>query len=245
MSELIVREAEKTVRGIKVLDGVSLSCSSGQIVGLCGANGSGKTMLLRAITGLMYLDRGFVEYDGKRLGRDIDFVPRAGVLIENPAFLGRYTAVDNLRFIAAMSDGVDMEHIRRCVSAVGLDPDDRRRYRQFSLGMRQRLGIAAAIMGRPRLVVLDEPTNALDESGFDLMGRIAADIRRRGAMAIVASHDPDVLRCMADEIIRMKDGRVIECETVRRAGAVGPAGADATSVPRPSARRYAREVPAL
>ena len=176
------------------------------------------------------------------MGRDIDFVPHAGVLIENPAFLGRYTAVDNLRFIAAMSDGVDMEHIRRCVAAVGLDPDDRRRYRQFSLGMRQRLGIAAAIMGRPQLVVLDEPTNALDESGFDLMGRTAADIRRRGAMAVVASHDSDVLRCMADEIVRMKDGRVIECETVRKAG---PAGTDAAPAPRSPVRRHAREVPAL
>lgn len=212
MSSLVVNAAEKTVRGIKVLDGVSLSCSSGQIVGLCGANGSGKTMLLRAITGLMYLDRGYVEFDGKRLGRDIDFVPRCGTLIENPAFLARYTAVDNLRFIASMSGGADLEHIRRCVAAVGLDPNDRRRYRQFSLGMRQRLGIAAAILGHPQLVVLDEPTNALDESGFDLMRRIAANIRRRGAMGVVASHDPEVLRVMADTIIRLKDGKVIDVE---------------------------------
>ncbi len=230
MSKLVVRAAEKTVRGIKVLDGVGLTCASGQIVGLCGANGSGKTMLLRAITGLMYLDGGYVEFDGKRLGRDIDFVPGCGVLIENPAFLGRYTAVDNLRFIASMSGKIDMAHIRNCVAAVGLDPDDRRRYRQFSLGMRQRLGIAAAIMGSPQLVVLDEPTNALDESGFDLMRRIAADIHRRKAIGVVASHDPEVLRAMADTIIRLKDGQIMDIETVPR---------------REPALRHAREVPAV
>lgn len=244
MSELTVRAAEKAVRGIKVLDGVDLSCSSGRIVGLCGANGSGKTMLLRAITGLMYLDRGHVEFDGNRLGRDIDFIPRTGVLIENPAFLARYTAVQNLAFIAAMSGAVDDDHIRCCVAAVGLDPDDRRRYRQFSLGMRQRLGIAAAIMGHPQLVVLDEPTNALDESGFDLMGRIATDIRRRQAMCIVASHDPDVLRAMADEIVRMKDGKVVGRETVRAPAGTVRADGRAAASPIGSSRR-AGEVPAV
>ena len=85
MNRLVVQGAEKTVRGIKVLDGVSVSCESGRVLGLCGANGSGKTMLMRAMTGLMYLDKGFVEYNGRRLGRDLDFIPRAGMLIENPA----------------------------------------------------------------------------------------------------------------------------------------------------------------
>lgn len=229
MSRLVVKAAEKTIRDIKVLDGVSLSCKSGQIIGLSGANGSGKTMLLRAIVGLMYLDKGTVEHDGKQVGRDIDFIPHTGVLIENPAFLAPYTAVDNLRFIAGLTGRVDKEVIRRCVAFVGLNPDDRRVYRQFSLGMKQRLGIAAAILGDPQLVVLDEPTNALDESGLPLMDMIASDVRRRGAMAIVASHDVDMLRRIADVIIRMQDGHIIAREEPAR--------------PSPKAHRHQRDYP--
>ncbi|MDN0055788.1 ATP-binding cassette domain-containing protein [Collinsella ihumii] len=211
-SGLVVCEAKKRIRGIDVLNGISLACFPGQVVGLCGANGSGKTMLMRAMVGLMYLDNGYVEFDGKRLGRDIDFIPRCGVLIENPAFLGRYSAFDNLRFIAGLSMRVDVDDIRRCIRFVGLDPDDRRRYRQFSLGMKQRLGIAAAIMGNPQVVVLDEPTNALDESGFGIIDAVADDIRQRGAIGIVASHDADVLKRIADVVYRLDGGSVIAVE---------------------------------
>lgn len=235
MNKLVVREAEKTVRGIKVLDGVSVACESGRILGLCGANGSGKTMLMRAMSGLMYLDKGVVSYNSKQLGHDLDFVPRAGILIENPAFLGRYTALENLRYIASIAGGISDDAIRSCIAFVGLNPDDKRVYRQFSLGMKQRLGIAAAILGKPDVVFLDEPTNALDETGYALMDRVAADIVARGAIGVIASHDAQMSRRVADEIVRMQDGCVVQ-RHVRRvirardaAGAAGASGAVGTA----------------
>lgn len=210
MASLVVRNAEKTVRGIKVLDGISLACHPGTVTGLCGANGSGKTMLMRAMIGLMYLDKGSVECGGLKLGKDIDFLPSVGLLIENPAFLDGYTAVENLLYVARLRGGVSQDEAKRCVAYVGLDPADRRRFRQFSLGMKQRLGIAAAILGDPDVVVLDEPTNALDEMGCDLLRDIARNIRSRGAIGVIASHDAGMLKQVSDEIVRLRDGKVIQ-----------------------------------
>lgn len=223
MANLVVRDAEKTVCGIKVLDGINLTCRPGTVTGLCGANGSGKTMLMRSMVGLMYLDKGGVEYGGLQLGRDIDFLPSVGLLIENPVFLDGYTAVDNLRYVAQLKGGISRDEARRCAAYVGLNPDDRRRFRQFSLGMKQRLGIAAAILGDPDVVVLDEPTNALDEMGASLLRDIASNIKRRGAIGIIASHEAEMLKQVSDEIVRLRDGRVIQRMTRRAREGSDPA----------------------
>ena len=136
----------KVIKKAKVLDNVNLELTSGKVYGLKGKNGSGKTMLMRVICGLISATEGTVEIDGKILGKDMTFPDSVGVLIENPAFIGNYTGFKNLKVLASIQNRVDDEHIREVIHQVGLDPDDKRTYRKYSLGMKQKLGIAAAYM---------------------------------------------------------------------------------------------------
>ena len=134
----------KVIKKAKVLDNVNLELTSGKVYGLKGKNGSGKTMLMRVICGLISATEGTVEIDGKILGKDMTFPDSVGVLIENPAFIGNYTGFKNLKVLASIQNRVDDEHIREVIRQVGLDPDDKRTYRKYSLGMKQKLGIAAS-----------------------------------------------------------------------------------------------------
>ena len=165
MTGVSIRNATKIIKGAAVLDNVSLDIPRGCVTGLRGINGSGKTMLMRAICGLIRLDGGAIEIDGKVLGRDIDSPPSVGLLIESPGFLDSFGAFDNLWLLARLSGRATRRDIVAAIKMVGLDPELKKPYRTYSLGMKQRLGIAAAIMEHPDLVVLDEPTNALDEHG--------------------------------------------------------------------------------
>ena len=144
----------KVIKKAKVLDNVNLELTSGKVYGLKGKNGSGKTMLMRVICGLISATEGTVEIDGKILGKDMTFPDSVGVLIENPAFIGNYTGFKNLKVLASIQNRVDDEHIREVIRQVGLDPDDKRTYRKYSLGMKQKLGIAAAYMENPDLSYL-------------------------------------------------------------------------------------------
>lgn len=151
----------KSIKGNKVLDNISMELESGNIYGLQGKNGSGKTMLMRVICGLVYPERGEINIDGKILGKDISFPQSVGVLIENPSFLSNYTAFENLKLLAAIKGEIKDDEIKKAIMDVGLNPQDRKKYKKFSLGMKQRLGIACAIMEHPDLIILDEPFNAL------------------------------------------------------------------------------------
>ena len=155
----------KVIKKAKVLDNINLELTSGRVYGFKGKNGSGKTMLMRVICGLISATEGTVEIDGKILGKDMTFPESVGVLIENPAFIGNYTGFKNLKVLASIQNRVDDEHIKKVIRQVGLDPDDKRTYRKYSLGMKQKLGIAAAYMENPDIIILDEPINALDEAG--------------------------------------------------------------------------------
>lgn len=137
-----MKSLSKTIKGAKVLDGISLKLEGGRVYGLKGKNGSGKTMLMRAMCGLIKPSSGSVLIDGRELGKEISFPPSIGVLIENPAFLTKYTGFKNLKILAGIQNKIDDEKIRQTLQAVGLDPDDKRTYRKYSLGMKQRLGIA-------------------------------------------------------------------------------------------------------
>jgi ABC-2 type transport system ATP-binding protein len=200
-------DVSKTIKGTKVLDNINLELTSGKVYGLKGKNGSGKTMLMRAICGLIRTD-GSIEIDGKILGKDMSFPESIGVLIENPAFISNYTGFKNLKVLASIQNRIGDEDIRKALRQVQLDPDDKRTYRKYSLGMKQKLGIAAAFMENPDIIILDEPINALDEAAAKQVHEILDEQKNRGALIIIACHDKEELEMLSDEIIEISEGTV-------------------------------------
>ena len=205
---ITLSDVSKVIKGNTVVDNVSMTMKSGQIVGLRGYNGCGKTMLMRLVSGLIHVSEGAIDFDGKRLGKDLDFPEALGILIENPAFLGGFTGFQNLRMLASMRGNVPDAQIRNALVRVGLSPDDSRKYRKYSLGMKQRLGIAAAIMEAPSFLILDEPTNALDADGVEMLKQIAREEQKRGAVILMTCHDADVLDTLCDKIYEMEQGHI-------------------------------------
>ena len=203
-----VKNYTKKLKGVTVLDDISIEFKSGKCYGLKGKNGSGKTMLMRAICGLIYPTSGYVSVDGKKIGKDISFPPSIGVLIENPAFISNYTGYKNLELLASIKGRIKAEDIRNAMESVGLEPDDKRKYRKYSLGMKQKLGIASAFMEKPDIIILDEPINAIDEEGVKKVKKLISDAKNAGAVIIVACHDAEELNSLADEIINISEGRL-------------------------------------
>lgn len=206
--KLIVDHVSKTIKGIDILTDISMVLTSGHIVGFRGVNGSGKTMLMRLISGLIRPTNGTVSIDGKVLSKDISFPPSIGTLIENPAFLDGYSGFENLRILASIHNRITSENIKATISAVGLDPESHKAYRKYSLGMKQRLGIAAAVMEHPELILLDEPTNALDVDGVAMVKEIIQKEKDRGALTILCCHDSEVLNALADEVYHIQEGKL-------------------------------------
>lgn len=198
----------KTIGRNSVLCGIDLVINKGEVVGISGINGSGKTMLMRVLLGLIKPTQGSVSIDGKTLWQDISFPESVGFLIENPAFIDSYSGFKNLEMIASIKAIVNQEQIISALNRVGLDPDDKRKYRKYSLGMKQRLGIAASIMESPDILILDEPTNALDAAGVDLLETIVLEERKRGCTIVLSCHDRDVLNRLSDVVYRMEAGKI-------------------------------------
>lgn len=203
-----VKSVTKVLRKITVLEDVNLILESGTIYGLRGVNGSGKTMLMRLMAGLIRPTKGKVLLDGRRLGKELSFPSDMGMLIENPAFLDGYTAAQNLRLLAGIRKKVGEERIREILEQVGLGWEDKRKYRQFSLGMKQRLGIAGAVLEHPQLLLIDEPTNALDTDGIQMVQRLLLEEKSRGALIVLACHDFSILQGLSDVLYSVKEGRV-------------------------------------
>ena len=203
-----INNCSKKIKGTTVLQNITLELSGATVYGLQGPNGSGKTMLMRLISGLIRPTSGSITIDGKTLGRDFDFPPSMGLLLENPEFLSEYTGVINLKMLANIQGRIGQEEICQALLKVGLTPEDKRKYRKYSLGMKQRLGIAAAIMERPDLILLDEPTNSLDEKGTEQICELIHAECHRGALIVLASHDSKVIERVADEIYVVNSGCV-------------------------------------
>ena len=197
----------------KVLDDVSLAMDKGKIYGIKGKNGSGKTMLLRAICGLIKPTEGLVRVSGKQIGKDVTFPDSVGVLIENPGFIPSLSGYDNLKMLADIKGLIGKEEIEAVMEKVGLEKSCvKKKYKTYSLGMKQKLGIAAAIMESPELILLDEPTNALDEESVRKLLDILKEEKKRGACIILASHDMEELTLLSDIIFIMEEGRVRKAE---------------------------------
>lgn len=199
----------KKIKQDILLDNISLEFQGGKVYGLQGKNGSGKTMLMRAICGLISLSDGEIDIDGEILHKDISFPRSVGALLENPSFLNGYTGLENLKLLADIEGKIEENELRECLIKVGLDADDKRVYRKYSLGMKQKLGIAAAIMGSPDIVILDEPINAIDEAGVEKVRGILRGLKEKGSIIIVACHDREELELLSDEIIKISKGRII------------------------------------
>lgn len=204
-----LKNVTKKIKQDILLDHISLEFRGGKVYGLQGKNGSGKTMLMRAVCGLITLSDGEIDIDGEILHKDISFPRSIGALLENPAFLNGYTGLENLKLLADIRGGIEEKELRDCLAKVGLDADDKRVYRKYSLGMKQKLGIAAAVMGSPDIVILDEPINAIDEAGVEKVRGILRGLKERGSVIIVACHDREELELLSDEIIKISKGRII------------------------------------
>ena len=200
----------KRIRGRAVLDDVTLDIPSASIAAFTGPNGSGKTMLLRAIAGLLLPTEGKVIVDGTELGADLEFPSSVGLLIEYPVFLSHLTGLKNLELLASIKRVASHDDIAETLENVGLDPFDKRKVRSYSLGMRQRLGIAAAVMERPKLLLIDEPTNALDVQGVEMVKEVFAEARRSGSTVIFASHDREIVSQLADVVFELYDGALVK-----------------------------------
>lgn len=203
-----LKNVSKRLNDVTVLEDISLTLESGIIYGLKGKNGCGKTMLMRMMAGLIYPTSGTVSIDGEILHKDIATPRSIGILIENPAFLPGYTGQRNLELLAGLTGKADRTQIAKTMSRVGLDPNDKRTYRKYSLGMKQRLGIACALMECPDLILLDEPINAIDEKGVPKIWEALQEEKQRGALIVLACHDTEELTSLADQIITIEEGKI-------------------------------------
>lgn len=204
-----LKNITKVIKDTTVLEDINIKFNKGKIYGLRGKNGCGKTMLMRIICGLIKPTSGTVDINGQILWKDISFPQSIGALIENPSFIDGYTGYRNLKLLADIKGKIGEKEICQALLKVGLDPSDERKYKKYSLGMKQKLGIACAFMEYPDIVILDEPINAIDENGVELIRKILNELKEQDKIVIIACHDADEMDLLADEIIVMEGGHVI------------------------------------
>lgn len=210
MEEVIrVENLTKKFGDVVALDRVNISFEAGKIYGIVGRNGSGKTVLFKSMIGYLKPTGGRVVVGGKELGRDIDFADNMGIIIENPGFLSHYSGYKNLEYLASIRKLIGEEQIRASMERVGLDPDSKKKVGKYSLGMRQRLGIAQAIMENPDILILDEPMNGLDNQGVKDVRRILLDLKEEGKTVILASHHKEDIEILCDQVYELDHGRIL------------------------------------
>ena len=191
-----VQNVTLQIKGKTILSDANLTMEEGRIYGLVGNNGSGKTMLMKCICGFVLPTKGAVLSNGKKIGKDMDYLQDAGVIIETPGFISYYSGLKNLKLLAGLNGKKDTAHLSRVMELCGLDPGLRLPVRKYSLGMRQRLGIAQAIMEDQKYLILDEPMNGLDKQGVEDVRKLLLQLKEQGKLILIASHnkaDIDIL----------------------------------------------------
>lgn len=204
-----VKNFTKILSHNTVLDNINLELYSGKIYGFVGKNGSGKTMLMRGICGLILPTDGCVEIDGKVIGKDISFPDSVGALIENPGFVSSYSGFKNLKTLAQIKNIISDKDIIGILDKVGLDPYDKKSFRKYSLGMKQKLGIAAAVMEKPELLILDEPFNGLDEESIENIRELVIESKNENNLIIISCHDSKEIEKICDEVVEIKLGKIV------------------------------------
>ena len=213
MSVIKIDDVSKIIKKQLILDHITMEFHSGTVYGITGINGSGKTMLLRLVSGLMRPSFGSVLYNDKRLYHDINFLPSIGIVIENVDLYPEFTGFQNLKMLANIRKRIQDADIERAMSRVGLDPKDKRTVKKYSLGMRKKLAIAQAIMESPEVILLDEPTSALDAESVEKVRDIIKAEKERGALILLTSHNADDIRILCDEIYALQNGRRKDVQT--------------------------------
>lgn len=203
---IFVENVTKAFGNQEVLKNVCVKFEMGKVYGIVGRNGSGKTVLLKCICGLLYPSTGMVTVDGKVVGKEVDYPENIGFIIESPGFLPRYSGLKNLKYLASIRGKIKEDEIRKYIELVGLNPDDKKHVGNYSLGMRQRLGIAQALMENPDILILDEPMNALDNNGVEDMRKVLLEMKEKGKLIIIASHVRDDIDILCDEVYGIDAG---------------------------------------
>lgn len=209
MDRLIqVKDVCKILEGQEILKHINLEFRSSNIHGIIGRNGSGKTVLIKCICGFMTATSGSIWVDEKRIGYDTEFIENAGFIIENPGFLNKYSGMKNLKYLASIRRIADNNRLIECMKMVGLDPESKKTVGKYSLGMRQRLGIAQALMEYPDIIILDEPMNGLDNSGVEEIRKILLMLKSEGKLIIIISHNREDINSLCDKVYEMDKGEV-------------------------------------
>ena len=208
MDMITVNNVNLTLSKNHILKDVSVSFEAGKIHGLIGRNGSGKTMLMKCICGFVGVTDGEVFVDGKRVGKDVDFPDDMGIIIETPGFIPYYSGFKNLKLIAGLNHKIDKDKISETMRQVGLDPKLKRHVRKYSLGMRQRLGLAQAMMEEPKILIMDEPFNGLDKEGVEEMREYLLGYRQQGKTILLSSHSAEDISALCDTVCEMEKGRL-------------------------------------
>lgn len=206
MDAIAIKNLTKKFKEVIVLDNVNISFEKGKVHGLIGRNGSGKTMLMKCICGIVPYKIGEIRVNDKVIGKDVDIPANVGVIIETPGFLPNYSGFNNLKFLAKIKNKIGVNEIRNAISSVGLNPDDKKHVGKYSLGMRQRLGLAQAIMEDPELLILDEPMNGLDKDGVKDMRQYLLDLKAQGKTILIASHSAEDIDVLCDTVCEMDKG---------------------------------------
>ena len=211
-----LKEVTKQYGKAIVLDCVSEDFEEGKIHGIVGRNGSGKTMLMKCICGLVRASAGKVLVDGKEVGKDIEIPEDLGIIIEAPGFIPMYSGLKNLRLLASVRKKIGVNEIKDYMEKIGLDPRDKKPVSKYSLGMRQKLGIVQAIMEMPRILILDEPMNGLDNHSVALVRDMLKELARGGTTILLASHNSEDIDDLCDTVIRMDYGKIIPYTEVQK-----------------------------
>ena len=204
-----VKNVNVTIGKNEILQDISAVFETGKIHGLIGRNGSGKTVLMKCICGFMKPTSGAVFVGGKQIGKEVDFAPDTGVIIETPGFVPFYSGYRNLKILAGLNHKIGKEEIEEAMRTVGLDPKLKRHVKKYSLGMRQRLGIAQAIMEKPKLLILDEPFNGLDKEGVEQMRTYFLELKKQGVTILLSSHTSEDIKLLCDTVTEMEKGKII------------------------------------
>ena len=203
-----ISELNLTLQKNEILKDISVHFERGKIHGLIGRNGSGKTMLMKCICGFVKPTSGEISVDGKRIGKDCDFPKNTGIIIESPGFIPYYSGYKNLKLLSDLRRKISKDDIRKTMEQVGLEPDLKRHVRKYSLGMRQRLGLAQAIMENPDLLILDEAMNGLDKDGVADMRQYLLDLKEQGKTILIASHSAEDIEVLCDTVYEMDKGKM-------------------------------------